>query len=64
MGRGMLDAVQFTADASFVFRSKQWKPYEFCGQCLADLMYPVFHHHQWHYSPGRALASITGFRDG
>jgi hypothetical protein len=24
----------------------------------------LHHHHQWHYSTGRALASLTGFRDG
>jgi hypothetical protein len=24
----------------------------------------IHHHHQWHYSPDRALASLTGFRDG
>jgi hypothetical protein len=24
----------------------------------------ISYHHQWHYSPDRALASLPGFRDG
>jgi hypothetical protein len=24
----------------------------------------IIHHHQWHYSPNWALASLTGFPDG
>jgi hypothetical protein len=48
-------------NAIFTYQALEWRPAQETLTGCAGLHH---HHHQWNYSPARALAFPTGFRDG